>query len=117
MAASELERIAGTLRKFAFPKKFAVELCAETELRQIDDGHRDRRQIRVRNQRGPLRRRLRDRCRELFVGERDRLRSSVRWSRRGCHELLLAGRKRGRRARRDSCASEEKEDHCKCNDL
>ena len=32
MAHAELERIAGTLRRFAFPKKFAVELCAECNL-------------------------------------------------------------------------------------
>ena len=32
MPHAELERIAGTLRKFPFPKKFAVELCAECNL-------------------------------------------------------------------------------------
>jgi sulfatase maturation enzyme AslB (radical SAM superfamily) len=32
MGASGLEQIAGTLRRFAFPKKFAVELCAECNL-------------------------------------------------------------------------------------
>lgn len=32
MAHAELERIAKTLRKFPFPKKFAVELCAECNL-------------------------------------------------------------------------------------
>lgn len=32
MSNAELERIAGTLRRFAFPKKFAVELCADCNL-------------------------------------------------------------------------------------
>lgn len=32
MAHAELERIAKTLRRFPFPKKFAVELCAECNL-------------------------------------------------------------------------------------
>lgn len=32
MASAELESIAATLDKFAFPKKFAVELCAECNL-------------------------------------------------------------------------------------